>query len=86
MYAVIDCGSLPDIPNGNVSYSSGTTFGSVAMYSCEPGYMLMGSLNHTCQADGDWSDYVPFCESKEFDAIMKTHITLCVIVWALPLQ
>ena len=60
----VSCGQ-PDIPNnGHVDTSAGTSFGDVARYSCDEGYMLIGLEERTCQADGVWNGSVPTCESK----------------------
>ena len=60
----VSCGQ-PDSPsNGHVDTSAGTSFGDVARYSCDEGYMLIGLEETTCQADGFWNGSVPTCESK----------------------
>ena len=58
---VIDCGSLSNPPRGSVDLSDGTTTGSVAVYSCDPGFELAGDMERTCQADGTWNGSQPFC-------------------------
>ena len=62
-FSVVDCLSLAAPSNGQVSLTA-TTFGSVAMYTCEEGYLLMGVPIRQCQANGTWSEEEPFCESK----------------------
>ena len=47
--------------NGQVSYSYGTAYNSVATYSCNTGYDLIGTNTRTCSASGDWSCSVPTC-------------------------
>lgn len=42
----------------------GTTFGSRAHYSCDPGYTLLGSVTRTCESDGRWSGSDPRCSGK----------------------
>ena len=59
---VVDCGTLTNPANGQVSNTAGTTFGQTATYSCNTGYNLMGDSIHTCQATGNWSGSVPTCE------------------------
>ena len=59
---VVDCGTLNDPTNGQVSHTGGTTFGQTATYSCNTGYNLVGDNTHTCQATGEWSGSVPTCE------------------------
>ena len=59
--AVITCGRLDPPSNGRVSNNAGT-FGDVARYSCNEGYVFVPT--ETCQADGQWSWTVPTCESE----------------------
>ena len=59
----IDCGSLDDPTNGEVSVS-GTTLNSVATYSCNTGYTLTGDDMRTCLESGLWSGNVPSCIGK----------------------
>ncbi|XP_064387176.1 uncharacterized protein LOC135335578 [Halichondria panicea] len=60
--APVDCGSLTVPINGQVSTSSGTTFMSTAIYTCNTGYTLNGVLTRTCQANGNWDLTVPTCD------------------------
>ena len=53
--------------------SAGTSFGDVASYSCDVGYMLIGLKERTCQADGQWNGSVPTCESE----LLKQDNTVC---------
>ena len=53
-----DCCALPNPLNGLVQFP-GTTVGSVASYSCFVGYILNGTSNRTCEADGEWSGDPP---------------------------
>ena len=57
-FTVIDCGDLPDPNNGQVTISA-TTFGGVAMYSCNVGFLLAGSSTRICGSDGTWSGTAP---------------------------
>ena len=50
----VDCGPLPNPTNGEVDTSSGTTFGSVATFSCNTGYRLSHQQVVMCGADGMW--------------------------------
>ena len=62
--AVVDCGS-PSLPaNGQVQTKSGTTFGSIATYTCDTGYTLSDSSSRTCGAKGKWSPSEPSCQSE----------------------
>lgn len=42
------------------------TVGSVVRFSCEPGYMLKGSPERTCLANGTWLGTQPECHGKEY--------------------
>ena len=54
---------MDDPENGRVSLS-GTTYTSVATYSCDSGYDLMGNDTRTCLGTGNWSGGEPTCISK----------------------
>ena len=56
-----DCGSLTSIDNGNIAYSSGTTYLSVASFSCNPGYTISSIITRTCMANETWSNDTPHC-------------------------
>ena len=58
---VVDCSTLNDPANGQVSIT-GTTFGETATYSCNTGYNLVGDNTRTCQATGVWSGNEPTCQ------------------------
>ena len=59
--AAVDCGSLSSPENGNVTLP-GTMFDSIAQYTCNLGYLLVGVESRQCQADRTWSDESPICE------------------------
>ena len=46
--------------NGQVSVGE-VTFGSVATYSCDDGFILNGIATRTCTSDGTWSGDNPSC-------------------------
>lgn len=54
------CSGLGDIPNGTVA-SNGSHYQSVATYSCDLGYTLVGNKTRICQADKTWSFKTPNC-------------------------
>ena len=58
----VDCGTLPNPTNGQVTTTAGTTFGQTSTYNCNTGYNLIGDSTRTCQATGNWSGSVPTCE------------------------
>ena len=59
---IVGCGSLPDPANGQVTLNS-TGFHSMANYTCDPGYGLVGNATRICQLDGTWSGSVS-CQSN----------------------
>uniref|UniRef100_A0A8B9RZV4 CUB and Sushi multiple domains 2 n=1 Tax=Accipiter nisus TaxID=211598 RepID=A0A8B9RZV4_9AVES len=56
------CGD-PGIPSHGIGLGDDFDVGSVVRFSCEPGYMLRGSSERTCQANGSWSGTQPECEA-----------------------
>ncbi len=63
----VDCGSLNNVANGAVSTSSGTTFMLTATYTCNTGYLRVGSQSRTCETNGTigvWSGEAPVCNCK----------------------
>ena len=70
--AVVDCLNLTSPSNGQVSLTT-TTFGSVATYSCEEGYLLEGFPMRECQANGNWSEEEPVCASKLLYVVHVCH-------------
>ncbi len=58
-----DCGALTAPTDGMLAADT-TTFGSVATYTCNAGFTLVGAAERTCLADG-WSDDDPICTSVD---------------------
>lgn len=52
--SVISCGELPSPPNGK-KIGTQTTFGATAIFTCDPGFMLVGSAVRECLSSGLWS-------------------------------
>ena len=59
----LECDILEPPSDGQVS-QTGTLAGSVATYSCNQGFTLVGEETRVCQANGEWSDEEPFCKGK----------------------
>ncbi|XP_055081454.1 CUB and sushi domain-containing protein 3-like [Periophthalmus magnuspinnatus] len=51
---IISCGDLPSPPNGK-KIGTQTTFGATAIFTCELGFMLVGSAVRECLSSGLWS-------------------------------
>ena len=70
----IECPSLDPPDNGMISYSRNTKSGSyilgtVATYSCSPGFGLNSSQSRVCvnnEAVGRFNGSEPSCESKDY--------------------
>ena len=74
LFTAVDCGTLTNPVNGQVSHTGRTTFGQTATYSCDTGYILVGDSNRTCQATGVWSGSEPICQSM----LLKELYYACV--------
>lgn len=61
MYVGVECGTLETIANGRVEFDA-TTFPSVANYSCDVGFTLLGVSQRACQAEATWSGQEPVCQ------------------------
>ena len=72
---VVDCGPLTNPDNGQVNTSNGTTFGSLATYTCDTGYTLSGSESRTCEDSGVWAVLTsPICESEFTNTVTVMNI------------
>ena len=73
---VIECPSLDSPDNGKISYSGNATnelyiYGTVATYSCPPGFGLNSNQTRVCTGDGSsevvgrFNGSEPTCEGKD---------------------
>lgn len=60
---VLRCGSLPDPPNGQVSTNNPPINGTLANYTCNNGFQLLGEPLRLCQRT-QWSGSSPECVRK----------------------
>ena len=60
---VIECPSLPNPANGTVTVT-GLTPGSIATYTCNNAYQLLGDNTRTCNSSGLWTNMEPTCVRK----------------------
>lgn len=61
LIAVIGCPYLDPPANGKVELS-GMIVDSIATFTCDPGFELIGkTLTRVCQSDGRWSGISPQC-------------------------
>ena len=69
-------------PENGLVTINGRTFGSIATYQCDEGFILVGSETRTCQQDGEWSDSQPTCEgqlSRNFCHVCSIESFFCYI-------
>lgn len=59
---ITDCG-FPDVPLLGLIQLEDIVIGSLATYSCDEDYMLLGNQNRTCLPTGEWSGETPVCVS-----------------------
>jgi hypothetical protein len=57
---LVECDSLEEPTNGK-KHGDARIFAATVFFSCEIGYVLTGSANRTCLADGTWSGNDTFC-------------------------
>lgn len=65
LYSDEDCGGLPNPINGFASTPTGTSERSLATYSCDLGYVLIGATIRVCGGDGIWVPSAPTCDRKK---------------------
>lgn len=65
LHAAVDCGILVAPLFGSVVTTRGSTFRSVATYSCDVGHVLAGIANRMCQESAEWTGFeAPLCVRK----------------------
>lgn len=64
-FKVISCGELPTPPNGN-KIGTQTSYSSTAIFTCDAGFMLVGSAVRECLSSGLWSGSETRCLGKDF--------------------
>ncbi len=74
------CNELPAIENGMISYapdSEGPEYelDTIATYSCNVGYMLIGSPERTCESSGNFSGVAPMC------SLMRKSILVLPVIF-----
>ena len=73
-YIVVNCGRLEDPQNGKVSIAE-TTYNSVATYTCNDSYTLLGDVERRCLSSGAWSVATPTCIGR-YQLIYVVHSSL----------
>ena len=59
--AAVNCGALPPVRHGR-TVTNGTMFQSVANYTCDNGYNLVGVQRRMCENNAVWSGVEPECK------------------------
>ena len=72
---VINCGDPGSPMNGSVT-SNGTFLTSIAEYSCDFGFELIGDTQRICQRNEMWTNMVPECNRKYYNKILMLIILL----------
>ena len=62
---VPECVKLPPIANGHVR-TSGVNAGSIAVYTCDEGFILIGYSQRVCYPDNRWSNEEPRCTKVSY--------------------
>ncbi len=65
LFVVVLCPDLVSPPNGVVMMTN-RSVGSVAEYSCDVGFQLIGMEQRTCLQNGTWTDIDPTCVGKGY--------------------
>ena len=60
----MNCQGENAVRNGDLIYSAGTTYTSVAEITCHEGYELIGSSVRVCQDNGEWAGDPPICRGN----------------------
>ena len=69
---LVDCNDPGTPRNGTLMLINDTLEGSIARYTCDFGFMLVGNQERVCQSNTTWSGALPFCirELKCYLAIL----------------
>lgn len=63
-YICTECPPLPILDNGDVVTTNGRTYNSVARFSCQTDFLLVGAEIISCLANRTWNGTLPSCEQK----------------------
>ena len=69
--SAVFCPLLPVPLNGTIDPTS-NTIGSIASYSCDVGYELVGNMMRVCQSNGMWDGEDPQC--RPLGTYMYVHV------------
>lgn len=81
IFTAVDCGTPPPLTNGKVDTPSGTTYPSMATYSCFTGYNLGGVSTINCQTTAQWSSLAATCTCMLYIIVVSgLHVIWCVLI------
>ena len=60
IHAAVQCPVLGGLTNGNVDYTA-RTVGSIASYTCNASFTLVGPASRKCRQKGKWKGSKPSC-------------------------
>ena len=60
-FLAVNCGDLSSPMNGSLSGNL-TVYPNIVTFSCDPGFILLGSSVRKCQFTGTWDGYKTTCE------------------------
>ena len=60
-FLTVNCGGLSSPMNGSLSGNL-TVYPNIVTFSCDPGFILLGSSVRKCQSTGTWDGYKTTCE------------------------
>ena len=76
---IVDCGGLPNPVNGQARLTE-ALLGSVATYTCNSGYVVVGNDTRECLPDGSWSEEEPKCVLTNLAAVIGAVMSAIVIL------
>jgi len=59
---VITCPVLVESAEVDISYTDDQNIGSIATFSCDPGFLLIGGGALSCSEEGEWNSTTPSCQ------------------------
>ena len=85
--STVNCSQLMEPMNGTMSCSlSMILYKDICSFTCDTGYVLIGSSTRTCQIDGNWSGSqvnctlpagMQFCKNENHYSTSYVHLNVC---------
>lgn len=67
----IRCPPIIASSNSGMICSAGTDYSSTCKFTCDTGYVMVGSASSTCNADKTWGSEAPECERKKCNQLTR---------------